>query len=78
MDTYFDRCILDSKGAKLQTEKLERQEQLLTLNEGFEKIKCAIKVSDIEVFTNHLSVCMVLRRLHILAFPVVEQTHTEL
>ncbi|XP_022325699.2 outer dynein arm-docking complex subunit 3-like [Crassostrea virginica] len=38
----------DSKGAKLQTEKLERQEQLLTLNEGFEKIKCAIKVSDIE------------------------------
>lgn len=78
MDTYFDRCILDSKGAKLQTEKLERQEQLLTLNEGFEKIKCAIKVSDIEVFTSHLYTCMVLRRLHILAFPVVEQTHTEL
>ena len=78
MDTYFDRCILDSKGAKLQTEKLERQEQLLTLNEGFEKIKCAIKVSDIEVFINHLSACMVLRRLHVLALSVVEQTHTEL
>lgn len=39
----------DAKAAKLQTEKFERQEQLLTLTEGFEKIKCAINVSDMEV-----------------------------
>lgn len=39
----------DAKAAKLQTEKFERQEQLLTLTEGFEKIKSAINVSDMEV-----------------------------
>lgn len=38
----------DAKAAKLQTEKFERQEQLLTLTEGFEKIKSAINVSDME------------------------------
>ncbi|XP_062582302.1 outer dynein arm-docking complex subunit 3-like [Saccostrea cucullata] len=38
----------DSKAAKLQMEKFERQEHLLTLSEGFEKIKSAINVSDIE------------------------------
>ncbi|KAK3087858.1 hypothetical protein FSP39_011599 [Pinctada imbricata] len=36
------------KIAKLQIEKLERHEKILTLDEGFEKIKNAIDVSDME------------------------------
>ncbi|KAL5011822.1 hypothetical protein ScPMuIL_010373 [Solemya velum] len=38
----------DSKATKLQLQKAERQEKILRLEDGFEKIKRAIKVSDIE------------------------------
>ena len=41
--------LTDSRQAKLQLQKAERQEKILTLEDAFEKIKRAINVSDVEV-----------------------------
>ena len=44
---------LDSRQAKIQGERIERQEKILSLQDAFERIMNATHVSDIEVKTKN-------------------------